>query len=392
MQVTVLNKFEISYKGFILNVDAIHSNMIELLLVYMLTHRNKEIPSSELAEALWSDDESDNPLGALKNLMYRLRKLLKDTFKEENIIITGRGSYTFNPAIKVAMDVELFEKHLKASKTSTSKTDDLIEALNLYQGSFLPKQIKYHWILQQSVYYQSLYNSNVKVLIELLKKNKYYDEMESWCIKALKYDSLDEGLHSYFIFALIKQGKDNIAKEHYVAIKQRLYDELGVEPSASLQELYQTILRKDNDRQLDLVVIQQDLKEQGIPNVAFYCDYNVFKEIYRLEARQLNRLGIAIHCCLITCDVTLSIPETSKMYETITKKMMETLKLILEKSLRAGDVISRYSKSQMVTLLPTCSYESTQIIMKRVQEEFAKVDISKQGKLSFDFKEIILEE
>lgn len=390
MIVKMLGHFEIQYKGIILNSETIRSNMVELLLVYMLLQRHKEVLTNELAEELWSEEESDNPLGALKNLMYRLRKLLKDVFGEDDIIVTGRGSYTINPSIAIELDAEVFETKLKLGKEKDDRKA-LEEAMELYVGTFLPKQAKQHWILQQSVYYQSLFSSYSKVLIEMLEKEEYFEEMEAWCLKALTYDPLDENLQYHFILSLLKQGKSQIALEHYLHVKQRLYDELGVDPSEELQQLYQTMIRKDNDRQLDLVVIQKDLNEEELPNKAYYCDYNVFKEMYRLDARRLQRLGISMYCCLITCDVTLPIPQTSKLYKTVTVKMMDSMKDLLLKSLRAGDIVSRYSQSQYVMLLPTCSFESMQVVIDRIKKEFEKEEVSKQGKLLFDFKELILE-
>lgn len=63
-----------------LDEDTFHSEMMTKLLVYILCYRKKEMPIQELTEALWDEDESDNPTGALKNLMYRLRNLLKKTW------------------------------------------------------------------------------------------------------------------------------------------------------------------------------------------------------------------------------------------------------------------------------------------------------------------------
>lgn len=390
MKIKTLGQFEIIYNEAVLNTESIRSNKVELLLIYVLMQRHKEVLTSELAEALWSEGESDNPLGALKNLMYRLRKLLKDVFQEDDIILTGRGSYTFNSNIIIELDAEIFETQIKKAK----KEDDvnmLEKALNLYNGAFLPKQVKQHWILQQSTYYQSLYSSHVKTLVELLGKEKRYEEVELWCNKGLQYDFLDEKLQYYYLLSLIKQDKKQLALDHYFIIKNKLFDELGVDPDESLQELYQTLLRKDNDRQLDLVVIQKELKEEIAPTQAYFCDYNVFKEMYRLDARRLKRLGVSIYCCLVTCDITLPIPETSNMHKTITQKMMKEVKDVLLEGLRAGDIVSRYSKSQYVTLLPTCSHESMQVVIERIKEKFTKLEVSKQGQLLFDFKEIVLE-
>ena len=60
-----------------LNEEAIHSPMITKLLVYMICNKNHIVTLEQLTEALWTDEKSENPYGALKNMMYRLRGTLR---------------------------------------------------------------------------------------------------------------------------------------------------------------------------------------------------------------------------------------------------------------------------------------------------------------------------
>ena len=60
-----------------LNEEAIHSQMITKLLVYMICNKNHIVTLEQLTEALWTDEKSENPYGALKNMMYRLRGTLR---------------------------------------------------------------------------------------------------------------------------------------------------------------------------------------------------------------------------------------------------------------------------------------------------------------------------
>lgn len=60
-----------------LNEEAIHSPMITKLLVYMICNKNHIVTLEQLTEALWTDETSENPYGALKNMMYRLRGTLR---------------------------------------------------------------------------------------------------------------------------------------------------------------------------------------------------------------------------------------------------------------------------------------------------------------------------
>lgn len=46
------------------------------LLVYLLLNIGVQVSNEQIMEALWGDDEVENPAGALKNAAYSLRRLL----------------------------------------------------------------------------------------------------------------------------------------------------------------------------------------------------------------------------------------------------------------------------------------------------------------------------
>ena len=73
IRVQLLGRFSMYDETRCLNEEAIHSPMITKLLVYMICNKNHIVTLEQLTEALWTDEESENPYGALKNMMYRLR-------------------------------------------------------------------------------------------------------------------------------------------------------------------------------------------------------------------------------------------------------------------------------------------------------------------------------
>ena len=77
-----------------LNEEAIHSPMITKLLVYMICNKNHIVTLEQLTEALWTDEKSENPYGALKNMMYRLRGTLRKVWQ---IIIGAFLVFDANP-------------------------------------------------------------------------------------------------------------------------------------------------------------------------------------------------------------------------------------------------------------------------------------------------------
>ena len=51
---------------------------------------------------------------------------------------------------------------------------------------------------------------------------------------------------------------------------------------------------------------------------------------------------------------------------------MERLRDVIAKSLRQGDVFTRYSVSQYIIMLPLASFENAEMIMNRVARNFKR--------------------
>lgn len=394
IRVKMFSNFEMEMDGKVLTDETIRSNMLVKLLTYILCNRKNVINASDLCDILWRDGESDNPIGALKNLCYRLRTILKNTFEVNDFIKTLRGAYAWNTEKKVVIDAEVFEQKYQAAKQQEDDAEKiklLEEALQLYTGEFLPKFSSEHWILQQTTYYHSLYVSCIKLLAVLYEQAKEYEKMEILCINALKHEELDEKIHVFLMKAYILSGKKQKAEAHYKTASNLLYSQLGTKPSKEMQELYQELLKEEKNEQDDLLQIQQDLEvTREKLNGAYYCEYGVFKEIYSLQQRQAKRLGIAVYCGLLTIESTLNLPMKSDAYRRFRDMTMDTLKAVITSSLRSGDVAARYSATQYVILLPTCDYEGGLIALERIEENFYRIATRYHAKLLWDLKEMDL--
>lgn len=394
IHVKMFSYFEMEIDGKTLSDETLHSNMLVKLLVYILCNRKAIISANDLCDVLWREDESDNPIGALKNLLYRLRTILKKTFDENDFIKTLRGAYAWNTDIEVIIDAEVFENKYNEAKQMEDvgkRIAVLEEALDLYTGDFLPKFMSEHWILRQTTYYHSLYISLIKLLAQSYEKVGNYEKMEILCINALKYENLDESIHCLLMKAYIKQRKNSQAKEHYKQTSELLYSQLGTTPSKEMQNLYKEILREIKNEEMNLAMIQDEIataKENTYG--AYFCEYGVFKEIYALQQRQAKRLGIAVYCGLITIESNLDLPLDSNAYRKFRDGTMETLKATIVSSLRSGDVIARYSATQFILLLPTCDYEGGLIALERIEENFYRIATRYHAKLRCDLKEMDL--
>ena len=303
LNVQTFGKFQMANENGILTAENIRSDMLIRLLTYMVYHRDKSLTVQELIEMLWSEDGSDNPAGALKNLMYRLRNLLKKTWGDYDFIITGRGTYQWNPRVVLEVDAEKFHQYCK-EMTCESSIEAQIEkgekAIELYQGTFLPELSGEYWVISTATYQNSVYLATVKKLAEMLEQEQRYQELEQLCTKALCFESLDEEIHCYLMRALVADNKQQMAAEHYTRTVKYMYDTLGVRPSEEMQEVYEEMQKRQHEHESNIDIIQEQLKEKELPTGAFLCEYGVFRKIYALEARSSRRMGISIHLALVS--------------------------------------------------------------------------------------------
>lgn len=94
--------------------------------------------------------------------------------------------------------------------------------------------------------------------------------------KLSKLDDLNEEVHWHMIHCHLKSGNRAAAVNLYRELKRRLRQELGISPSADLQELYQSMLKmdhhqtsKEEDRP-DLATTQHITWEQPQRSMLFY--------------------------------------------------------------------------------------------------------------------------
>ena len=390
LYVQMFSAFAVSGLGGHLEEEDMRSEMLTKLLAYFICHRKKEISTQELSEALWQEEESENPAGALKNLVYRLRTMIKKEWGGLDFIQTGRGSYRWNEKIDAVTDAEMFEDCCERGKRETDeaeKLDALLEACALYKGSFLPKLTSEYWVASMSAYYHALYISTVKQTAGLLERQQRHGEIIRICTDALHVDSLDETIYGFLIRALVGQGDYKLALSRYKDAEAHLYESLGVSPSEELRTTYEEILKQIHKEEKDITVIQDELEEESLSG-AFMCEYGVFKKTYHLEKRRSERLGVSVYLSLLTIEPVVAYNPESQAYLNVINEGMEQIEEILLNSLRAGDVVSRYSGSQYIVMLPTCQYESAKMVMNRIVDAYSHSTKKKKVRIQYSLDEI----
>lgn len=359
------------------------------LLEYLITFRGRDIPVEELIDLFWKDEGSNNPAGALKTLMFRVRKLLEPLgYPTQELIFQNRKAYGWTKHLTTVCDTDRFEDLCVQSEalelTFDQRLSLCMEAFTLYKGNFLPKSEWETWVVPIHTYYHTLYQKLVNRILNMLDEKKDYPTMIEVCQQAIAIDPYGEDGHYYLICALYQSGNQLMAMEHYQRVNDMFYNEFAITPSLRFKELYKLISDKKHGITMDLSNIREILLEGGTSKGAFCCEPSVFRDIYQLETRAIERTGDSIFLCLLT----ISNLKGELLKPAVQTRAMDELGESIRNSLRRGDIFSRYSVSQYLMLLPTSTYENGENVLKRIIQNFKKEYSRKDLSITYSLQSV----
>jgi DNA-binding SARP family transcriptional activator len=394
VRIKTLGEYSISYGNNVITEKDKRSKKMWTLLKYLTAFKDRGATQAELIRILWGESDVGNPAGALKTQLHRLRGSLDAALGIEadtELVVSYSGTYAFNNALEYTIDTVDFENCYKNSQRDDISEKEQIgfikKAFELYQGDFMKNSGGEKWVVPIRVYYHSIYVRVVHRLSDALYKHKQYTELINVCRKAMQIENADQKIHILLIKSLAASGERDAAKRHYKYVIDMLYNQLGVNPTPELRELYMQTIDREGTLENDLEAIKQKLKEDNgeTEHGAFFCELEVFKSIYRLKVRDAQRNGQKIQICLIT----VADPDAGEQNQAPREIVKEMKKLheCVGDSLRKSDIYARYSVSQLVLMLPTATEETVDVVIGRITERYKAA--SSGFLLEIDFKHIM---
>ncbi len=370
--ICTLGSCALSFNGRFISDETIGSRKFWTALQYLILQSGREAAHRELIDVMYPEGESENPGNALKTLIHRIRSAL-DTLKfmdGRRMILNVRGAYKWNPDMACTIDCirfkNLCEKGFDPDTSEDERLSCFLDAVTLYKGDFLPKLKLETWAAPVNTEYHGLFTGVLHNAVSILEKQSDFERIISICRHAVSIDPYDEYPYSCIIHSLVELGDNQEAMREYNRMSKLFYQKYGISPSNDIKKLYREIVASVKNAETDLSIIQEDLTEQSVPAGAYFCEYETFKDIYRLEARSSTRNGEPIHLGHVTLEVK---PGTDPSLKTL-NYYMDKLQDCIGVSLRKGDIYAKYSISQFITLLPSNTYESACMVMERIAKRF----------------------
>jgi len=359
------------------------SKRLWAFLQYMTVFHHRDISQEEMIEALWWDEESANPGNALKTTLCRARTALEELGFPDGkpIILYKRGLYRWSEDVRLVLDVEEFDTLFPNHELIN--LEEAVKAAALYRGDFLPNA-EAPWVISIRTYYHAKFVSLCGKTAAMLNAQERYDEAISICRSGIDIDPFDEPCHLELMMAMASSGLTQPALQHYNYITNLFMDQLGVSPSKEMTDLYRRLTHANESMEMDLKVVRGLLTEPK-GNGAFYCDYGIFQEMYRLEARRAVRTGVIVQLAMITVLDTNGECLQSRRCSA----SMEEMRSVLHHSLRAGDIFARFSAAQYLLLLPTASYENGIKVLRRIQNNYGRTLIGMTTSMEYSILPVL---
>ena len=223
---------------------------VRQVLAFLLLRRNHLVKVSELVDELWSSRPPDSAMTTLQTYVYKLRKEVLDPCALARLYTKPCG-YLLDVA-DADIDLFMFEQLSSQGRLALESGDSvrgaelLSEALSVWRGEALVG-VSAGEIL--SAYVTRLEEDRLQALemriVADMRLGRHQELVSE--LKVLVFTHpLHERFHAHLMTALSRSGRRCEALEVYRRLRAVLIKELGLEPSAPLQRLHQSLLSADS--------------------------------------------------------------------------------------------------------------------------------------------------
>lgn len=211
------------------------------ILAAFLIEVNRPVTAEQLVDRVWSDRPPHHGRNSVAGYVSRLRNLFAET--SEVSISREPAGYVFK-ADPLAVDLHRFRSVL----TRARSTSDPVEAAELFERALKTwagepfAAIDTPWVNDIRTALQAeRFSAELDRNDAALRVGKHAELLHEISAAQLSHP-LDERLAGQLMLALYRNGRQADALEAFRVIRERLVEELGVDPGAALRQVYQQIL------------------------------------------------------------------------------------------------------------------------------------------------------
>ena len=226
------------------------------LLAALAARANTVVPVDTVADALWGDEQPGAPEAALHTLVSRLRAALRTVTSEQAeddtpALLTRAPGYVLRVG-PTDLDAALFEMLARRGRSELAEDPasavlSLTEALALWRGPAYAEFADEDFVRPEAARLDEQHASGTEDYADALLAVDRPGDAIPLLESLLAREALLERALGQLMLARYRCGQQGEALDVFRSYQELLADELGLDPSPSLQRLHQDILRQHPD-------------------------------------------------------------------------------------------------------------------------------------------------
>lgn len=393
LYIRLLNRSEIVLRND--SVDALlqKSKKARILVNYLILRNGNAVQYGELIDVLWDKASGSGQDNALKVLVCRTRAMLSSVDPYlRSCIKAVPGGYCWDMDTTAEVDVFLVESLCQELLEADALTDVLRKKLDrllgLYSRKLLPEMSREPWVMSYVQRMQGLYTSTIAHVLDLLREVTDWECIIKVCRMSLDALPMETKWQEEMMRATMMLNRRTDVMTQYEYATQMERRSAWGEPSREFVEMYTQSLQMESSLEADVETVVQELLAQGDDKGALMCDYAIFKHVYNLQQRSLERYAQTPYLAIFRIASAMN-----QMIQLLAmEEAMQRLGRLMQQSLRRGDTITRYTPSQYAVLLQGSAPEAVKTVLDRVRlgfySEMGNIGIA----LNYEYRPLVAEE
>ncbi|MEU5876102.1 BTAD domain-containing putative transcriptional regulator [Spirillospora sp. NPDC047279] len=221
---------------------------VRALLADLLLHEGRAVSADRLIDDLWGGEPPRNPSAALQVKVSQLRKALEDAEPGGRDLVVSEGVGYALRVPRDGLDAARFAALVAGARAAAdpgAAADMLAVGLELWRGGALAdladEEFARAGIAQLEERRLTAFENWAEARLEAGDDGSLVGELGDLVAR----HPLRERLRAAFMRALYRAGRQSEALETFGELRDRLRDELGLDPGPDVTALHQAILRQD---------------------------------------------------------------------------------------------------------------------------------------------------
>ncbi|MDO8986637.1 MAG: BTAD domain-containing putative transcriptional regulator [Coriobacteriia bacterium] len=230
-----------------------------LLFALMVLERGRDLPREQVCDQLWPNLDADRA----KNNFYVIWSIMKCALLPGGTkgaplpYADNTGGLCRIDVERVDSDVEQFSRTISSARAAenagelTAAVGFYRSAMDIYRGELLPGDIYDDCFALARDRYRLEFCDAMRRAVSCAERIADPAEALDFARRGLDADPLSEDLYQAVMRSHIDAGQRSAAIETYFVCRQKLCDDLGLDPSSETMKLYEHILAMDDPTETD---------------------------------------------------------------------------------------------------------------------------------------------